>query len=162
MNVSDAEEGWYITHASKLHLKPGEESDFDKGLVFDQVPEILTHGHVITQERVDRMQERASVANYVILPTKHAFPTLVRIHGIVFSFVIKCRKGRKILSQLLMEGELSFQLFTVTLDEETEPARPYGDKPYPQSVAMQVNMGEGQQGRPCTTPSTRTCSGPMR
>ena len=108
------------------------------------------------------MQERASVANYLILPTKHAFPTLVRIHGIVFSFVIKCRKGRKILSQLLMEGELSFQLFTVTLDEETEPARPYGDKPYPQSVAMQVNMGEGQQGRPCTTPSTRTCQCPVR
>ena len=105
MNVSDAEEGWYITHGSKLHLKPEEESDFDKDLLFDRVPEILTYEHVITQDRVERMQERASVANYLILPTKHSFPTMVRIITIVFSFVTKCRKGRKILSQLLMDGK---------------------------------------------------------
>ena len=31
------------------------------------------------------------------------------------------------------------------MDDETEPARLYGDKPYPQSMAMQGNlMGEGQ------------------
>ena len=92
------------------------------------------------------MQERASLANYLILPTKYAFPALVRIHAIVFSFVTKCRKGRKILSHLVMEGKLSLQLFSVTFDDETEPARLYGEKPYPQSMAMQVDhMGEGQQ-----------------
>ena len=33
------------------------------------------------------------------------------------------------------------------MDDETEPARLYGDKPYPQSMNMQINlMGEGQQG----------------
>ena len=54
MDVSDAEEA--STHASKLRLKPEEESDFQKGFVFDRVSEILTHGHVITQERMDRIQ----------------------------------------------------------------------------------------------------------
>ena len=45
-----------------------------------------------------------------------------------------------------MEGKLSFQLFSVILDDDTESARLYGDKPYPQSMAMQVDhMGEGQQ-----------------
>ena len=59
----------------------------------------------------------------------------------VFSFVTKCRRGRKILSQLLMEGKL----LTVTLDDETVPARLYGDKLYPQRMGMHVNlMGEGQ------------------
>ena len=94
------------------------------------------------------MQERASVANYLILPTRYAFPALVRIHAIVFSFVTKCRKGRKILSQLLMEGKLSFQLFNVTFDDETEPPRLYGEEPYPPSIAIQVNMGEGVQAMP--------------
>ena len=146
MDVLDAEEAGYITHARKLWLKPEEDSDYQKGLVFDKIPEILTHGHVVTQERVTKMQERASVANYLILPTRCAFPISVRIHAIVFSFVTKCRKGRKILSQLLMEGKLSFQLFTVTLDDETEPPRLYGEEPYPPSTAMQVNMVEGVQG----------------
>ena len=59
----------------------------------------------------------------------------------VFSFVTKCRKGRKILSQLLMEGKL----LSVTLDDETVPARLYGDKLYPQSMGMPVKLtGEGQ------------------
>ena len=101
MDVSDAEEAGYITHASKLRLKPEEELDFQKGFVFDRVSEILTHGHVITQERMDRIQERAAVAKY---PTKHTFLALVRIHAMLFSFVTKCTKGRKILSQLLMDG----------------------------------------------------------
>ena len=35
MDLSDAEEAGYITHASKLRLKPEQESDFQKGLVFE-------------------------------------------------------------------------------------------------------------------------------
>ena len=74
-------------------------------------------GHVISQERVDKMEERAAVANYLILPTKYIFPALSMIHAMVFSFVTKYRKGGTILSQLLMEGKLSFQLFNVTLPD---------------------------------------------
>ena len=55
MDVSDAEEAGYITHARKLWLKPEEDSDYQKGLVFDKIPEILTHGHVVTQERVTKI-----------------------------------------------------------------------------------------------------------
>ena len=68
------------------------------------------------------MEERATVANYLILPTKYKFPVLVRIYAIVFSYITKCRKGRKILSQLLVEGRLFFQLFNATLQErECDP-----------------------------------------
>ena len=38
----------------------------------------------------------------------------------VFSFVSKCRRGRKILSRLLAEGGLVFRMFTVQLDEMDE------------------------------------------
>ena len=63
MDVDEAEEAGYITHGSKLRLKSEEESDFEKALLFERIHEILTHGHVITQERVRMMGERAAVAD---------------------------------------------------------------------------------------------------
>ena len=69
MDFDEAEEAGYITHASKLRLKPEEEADYQQGLLFERVPEILTHGHVITPERVEKLKERATVANYLIVPT---------------------------------------------------------------------------------------------
>ena len=58
----------------------------------------------------------------------------------VFSFVTKCRKGRKILSQLLVEGKLFFQLFNATLPE------PECVPPIIISLAMTVNpTGQEQQ-----------------
>ena len=63
MDLDAAEDVGYITHASNLKLKSEEKDDYDKGLLFDPVPEILTKGHLakcghkIKQERVDRLQE---------------------------------------------------------------------------------------------------------
>ena len=148
MDVSDAEEAGYITQASKLRLKPEEESDYQQGLMYEKYPEVLTRGHVevhkVTPERVDKMKERAFVADYLLVPTKHSFPATVRIYSMVFSFV---RKNRKILSKLLMEGKLSFQLFTVTLEEETDVPKLYGERPFPPGIAMMVNTtGKEPQG----------------
>ena len=147
MDISEAEEDGYITHVSKLKLKPEEEDDFKQGLLFDKVPDILTHGHQVSAVRVDKMTERATVADYLIQPTKHSFPTMVRIYSMVFSFVTKCRKNAKILSVLLMEGKLSFQLFKASSLEETEQPRLYGEKPFPPNIAMVVDTeGKGPQG----------------
>ena len=46
MDVSEAEEAGYITNAIKLPLKPEEQSDFEKALLFERIPEILNHGHL--------------------------------------------------------------------------------------------------------------------
>ena len=83
------------------------------------------------------------MADYLILPTKYKFSVLVRIHAIVFSFVTKCRKGRKILSQFLVEGKLFFQIFnTIQLGAVRKDCAP----PIISSIAMTVNpTGQEQQ-----------------
>ena len=62
MDLDKADEAGYIILASKLRLKdlePEEESDYQKGLLFDPVSEILTRGHLTTHtttpHRVDRL-----------------------------------------------------------------------------------------------------------
>ena len=41
MDVSDAEEAGYITHASKLRMKPEEESDFQQAILYMTLNEEL-------------------------------------------------------------------------------------------------------------------------
>ena len=128
MDVEEAIEGGYIKPASSLRMTPEEENDFDKGMVYDKVPEILTRGHQVSQKRVSKIEERAAQAEYLILPTAYTFPKLVRIHSMVFSFVSKCRRGRKILSRLLAEGRLVFRMFTVQLEVEEMDETPHDDE----------------------------------
>ena len=47
--MDEADEAGYTTLPSKLRLKdlePEDESDYQKRLLFDPVPEILTRGHL--------------------------------------------------------------------------------------------------------------------
>ena len=48
-DLAEAEEDGHITPARKLRLKPEDKADFDQGLLFDPVPEILTRGHASTE-----------------------------------------------------------------------------------------------------------------
>ena len=108
MDVDEAVENRFIKPASNLRMNPEEEDDYDRGLVYDRVPEILTRGHQVSQKRVARIEERAAYAKYLILPTAYPFTKLVRVYSMVFSFISKCRKGREILSRLLSEGRVVF------------------------------------------------------
>ena len=86
MDVEEAIEGGCIKPASSLRMTPEEEDDFDKGMIYDKIPEILTRGHEVSQKRVTKIEERAAKVEYLILPTAYTFPKLVRIHSMVFSF----------------------------------------------------------------------------
>ena len=133
MNLSDAEEQGYITKAGNLRLKPEESRTYEEPFLFQKIPDILTHGHVISPERVDMIQARAEEACYLVLPTKHSFPAIVRIYAMVFKFVTTARKGQKILSQLLVEGKLYFQLFNATVPEFEQKERNVSE---PKSVEL--------------------------
>jgi len=60
MDVSDAEEAGYITQASKLRLKPEEQSDYQQGLMYEKYPEVLTRGHVQGNSREGGQDEGKS------------------------------------------------------------------------------------------------------
>ena len=108
-----------ITPALDLRLKPDEEEDFYDGCKFDK-PEILTRGHLVSEVRVSKLEERAAFSDYLILPTKFSFPTVVRIHANVIKFVTSIARNRRVLKHLFAEGGLLFSIFTAVQVGDTD------------------------------------------
>ena len=111
LEIEKAKEMGFIRSAQNLRIKDEQEEDYKKGLTFEKIPELLTRGHPVNERRLSLLEERAEFSQYLILPTKFSFPKVVRIMSIVVGFVSKCRKGRKMMGQLLAEGKLLFKIF---------------------------------------------------
>ena len=80
---------------------------------------------------MDRLKERAQVADYLIIPTAHSFPKTVRLYSLVYSFVSKLCQNRRIVVQLLKNSKLTFQMFNTFTFKDTEPGTwLYGEMPY--------------------------------
>ena len=92
-----------IKPALDLRMNDDEKDEFKDGIIFEEVPEVLTRGHVVSTKRVDLLEKRAAHAKYLILPTKFSFPKTVRVYSVVFYFISKCRRGNVVLSRLLCE-----------------------------------------------------------
>ena len=52
-----------IKPAAQLRLNEEEKDDYQKGIIFDKVPELLTRGHVINEYRVTEIEKRAKFSN---------------------------------------------------------------------------------------------------
>ena len=85
LDLEEAVNQGFIKPACDLRMSPEEEQDYDRGLVFEKIPEVLTRGHVVTAKKVDMIEERAAHSRYLLLPTKFSFPKVVRIYSIMFS-----------------------------------------------------------------------------
>ena len=61
------------------------EEEFNQGLMFGDRNEILTRGHTtlhpVSEARIGKLEERARLSDYLILPTKFKFPSTVRIYS---------------------------------------------------------------------------------
>ena len=66
IDVDEDVENGYKEPVSNLRMNPEDEDDYDRGLVYDKVPEIVTRGH---QKRVAKIEKRAAYAKYLIMPT---------------------------------------------------------------------------------------------
>ena len=80
-----------LTPIRDLRMKKEEEDTFNEGCVFEKVPEILTKGHMVSEKRVSKIEERSRFSNYLILPTKFRFRKLVRIYSYVTAFCQKLK-----------------------------------------------------------------------
>ena len=87
MEIEDAIECRYLKPASELRLSVEQEDDYERGLVYEKVREVLTRAHVVSAQRVDLIEERAAHARYLLLPSKFSFPKTVRIYSIMTSFL---------------------------------------------------------------------------
>ena len=65
----------------------------------------------VSDTRLRKLEERSKFSEYPILPTKHSFPSTVRIYSYVLCFIKNARKGRKMLGELLKEADLWFSVF---------------------------------------------------
>ena len=54
-DIDEGVENGYIKPASELRMNPKEETEYDGGLVYDKVPEILTCRHQVSQKRVAKI-----------------------------------------------------------------------------------------------------------
>ena len=83
-----------IRLATDLRLNDEEQKDFQEGVLFEKMPELLTRGHAINQLRVSEIEKRARFSNYILLPTKYGLRKFVGIMNYVFKFIVKCRKSK--------------------------------------------------------------------
>ena len=91
-SVVEATDKGLIRPAGELRMNEKDEDEYDKGLVFERTPELLIKGHVVTAERVAKMQERAMYSDYIIQPTKHDFKKVVNITAMVYKFIRVLKK----------------------------------------------------------------------
>ena len=118
LDIADAINSGILKPALDLRVAKEDEKDFNDGLIFGDKDDIFSRGHptqtaqVVTEARVQKIQERADFSDYLVLPTKFKFPSTVRIYGYVLNFITKARKGRKMLGELLREANLWFSVFS--------------------------------------------------
>ena len=82
-----------------------QNDDYEKGIVFERTPEVLVKGHVITEERVDKMKERSVFSKYIFQPSKFDFRKTILITSYVFKFIRLCKFKR------LKKIDKSFKMF---------------------------------------------------
>ena len=112
-----------------------DEEDYRKEFIVEKEPEILTKGHVTAapgSKRIDKIASRAAFSNYGdLLPTRRAFPAMVRISSYVLRFLDKIRRKvnqRKAWNMqwkgdLLKESSIRFTAFQVK--ENSEEHQPF-------------------------------------
>ena len=114
--IPEAVSSGILIPAQSLRLSRDEEEEYSKGLVFDsQIPEVITKGHVVNQERLSLIEERAQFSDYLILPTKYPFQKTVRVYGYVMMFISKCRlacRDKEFHGPLLKECSYKFSVFS--------------------------------------------------
>ena len=103
--------------AVELRLNEEDENDYLEGIMFDKVPELLTRGHVINEYRLSEIEKRAKFSQYLVQPTKWGFKKFIKVMSKVFTFLLKCRKGKSFTGPLLSQPLAKVPvLLAVTVD----------------------------------------------
>ena len=117
MDIGEAVKAGFIKPASELRISKEQENEYREGLVFGDRYEDVTMGHtgtsvnILNETRVKKLVERTEFSNYILLPTKFSFPSVVRIYSYIFKFIRNVSKGRKMQGSLLAETRLWFSAF---------------------------------------------------
>ena len=124
---------------SDLRMNPEAETDFKDGFILGgDSHDFLCN--VVNESRVEKLKTRSEFSNYLLLPTRYSFPKLVRILGIVISFVTKCRK-RPIESLKLSDNQsYKFSAFSVSQVNDLETQNTYSCKTFAATQTKKSDM----------------------
>ena len=94
-SVESAKNSNILKPASEIRMTNDDESEYEKGFVFERELEILVRGHsasysALHSERVERMKDRAEFSKYIFIP-KGSFSKVVTITSLVFKYINKLR-----------------------------------------------------------------------
>ena len=121
LDIDEAVSQGFITPVSQLRVTRDIEDEFNGGIVFGDKDDLgtldLLQCNFSSETRKKKIQERAQFSKYLLLPTKHSFPTTVRIYGYVLKFICNARKNRKFVGDLLRSTRVWFSAFPVDLNE---------------------------------------------
>ena len=82
-----------------------------------KTPEILVQGHVVSEERMNKMKERALFSNYIIQPSKFHFRKIIMITSYVYKFIRLCKYRR------LKNIEKKFKMFPAASSPQSDATR---------------------------------------
>ena len=121
ITVAEAIGQGHIKPALELRVKDEEKDEFKDGIVFDKIPEVLTRGHALNQDRISKLEQRALFSQYVVVPTKFNFKTSFRITMLVIKFVSLCRPGKQFTGpKLSLPLERIPKIFTVDCSQNSD------------------------------------------
>ena len=117
-DTSEAVSNGILKPLSELRLTVEKDAeDYRSGFLYgDDDPSMVSH--VINSNQVEKIQSRAQVSNYLVLPSKFGFTKTVRITAIVLAFISKCRR-KSIQSVELSEENSSFKFSVFHLNSDS-------------------------------------------
>ena len=91
LEIDQAVDMGILTPAAKLRLSDEEKREYKRGLLIDAEPEILVHGHVVSEKRVQAILDRATFSKgmYLVNPGKSPFRKTVRVLSYAAAFISK-------------------------------------------------------------------------
>ena len=92
-DIESALKGGIIKPASDIQVTEESEDKYAEGILFEyRNPGSIAWGHTVNQTRVKLLESRANFSDYLVLPTRFAFPKVVRILGLVMKFITQICK----------------------------------------------------------------------
>ena len=78
-----------IKPLADLKINKDEEQEYQEGVIFEKIPEVLTRGHAINEARVTEIEKRVQFSSYLVPPVNTDWKNYVGVMINVVKFISK-------------------------------------------------------------------------
>ena len=80
-----------IKPIADLKISNEEEKEYQEGVIFEKIPELLTRGHAINKQRVSEIEKRVIFSSYLVPPVNTNLKNYLKTVVMCFRFITKIR-----------------------------------------------------------------------